>query len=85
MKRKSVFIKATDDWCPNFPNDEVELSICKLTFPETLYRVSVWGADDCGMNVDIKDINEALALYNKIKSKGTVNMQYLSKLGLESF
>ena len=79
MKEKSVFIKASDNWYPNYPNDEVELSFLKLTSGD--YRVCVWGADDCGMEKDMSCMTEASNLFHKLKTRATVSIAYVSTLG----
>lgn len=83
MKRKECMIKTTNDWAPNYPNSEVKLFLSKLNTGD--YRVAVFGMDDCGMNKDIMDIVEACSLYNKIKNRGTVSFNYLTRLGFEQF
>ncbi len=65
QKMKRVYDKVTsDDWCPNYYGPEYgERWIVKVFVhfcnPEQTYlRVSVWGADDLGMEYDREDITD---------------------------
>ena len=56
MKRVDVFKKTNDDWYPAFEmggEKLVEVSFIQLTpwlpAEERIWRVCVWGNDDCGM------------------------------------
>jgi len=50
MKTKNIRIKTTDNFCPNYPNDEVELSFRKLNCHPVVYRVCVWGEYEVKIN-----------------------------------
>ena len=42
------FIDTTEDWYPNYPDNQVEVSFLK-SLDHSGYCVCVWGDDDCGM------------------------------------
>lgn len=44
-------------------------SLSKLGPPTNMFRVSVWGADDMGMDVDFKTKNEARALFYSLLNR----------------
>ena len=60
----------------------------KLTLHEQLhdgeYRVSVWGTDDLGMDIDVRTLEEAKTIFNNLKNK-TVSFEMLERLGFECF
>jgi len=67
MKEKKVMVSTTDNWCPNFEGDKVEVSKMQL-LPETgeeygQYRVCVWGEDDLGMEYDSTNRDEIETLF----------------------
>jgi len=85
---KTILIKTTDDWCPNFNDDEVRLSVDRLIGMPITYRVSVWGADDLGMEKDFTMPNpeeEAVRLFEKIKRMESVSFDILKGFGFVSF
>lgn len=83
MKLKECMINTTDDWYPNYPDNQVLLSLSKLNTGN--YRVSVWGQDDVGYDIDIKEITEACKLYQKLKERGNVSYEYLKTQGFNPF
>ena len=87
MKRRDCKIKTPDDWRPNYPNNEVELSIMQLNPKPVAYRVCVWGMDDLGMEKDFITPNpeEALKLYEQLEKKGSISIGELAELGFVSF
>jgi len=74
-----VMIKTTDDWSPNFDNNKVKLSYLGLIAKNT-YRVCIWGADDCGMEYDTPNKNDAKTMFEKLKQQGIVTKKELEKL-----
>lgn len=87
-------VKTTDNWYPNFPEDEVELT---LHIPDIEmigkvqwcyhFRVSVWGNDDMGMKRDFfsqEDLHSALNLYHVLKKSGNITHQLCKELSLIS-
>lgn len=83
MKRKECFVNTTDNWYPNYPDNQVLLSLSKLNTGN--YRVSVWGQDDVGWDIDIKEISNACNLYHKIKNRKTISYEYLKTQGFNPF
>lgn len=59
-KEESRMVKVVDDWCPNYPGDEVELAIVFHEMaeysgqrrPYYLVRIRAWGYDDFGVELD---------------------------------
>jgi hypothetical protein len=52
---RDFFYPTSDDWYPNYPRDTVRVRVHDQTTPgaETVFiRISVWGADDVGMERD---------------------------------
>jgi hypothetical protein len=51
FKRVEKMIKVTDDWCPNYPNNEIKLKLALVTynghFPYIV--LCAWGMDDKGV------------------------------------
>lgn len=78
---KEIFKKTTDEWYPNFPNDEVEVSFLYLN--DGTFRVCVWGNDDFGMELDFESLIEAEDIFDKILDMDIVNKQDLYNLGFE--
>lgn len=54
----------TDDWYPNFPGNMVEVNVQELS--NKLWRVSVWGNDDYGMEIDVQTRMQALDIYQSL-------------------
>ncbi len=81
-----TYYPATDDWYPNFPNELVKVSMHELPFPSNekeIWRVSVFGADDCGMNKDFSTREDA---YICLKSLPVIiSMQDLLERGFDWF
>lgn len=60
--RVDRMITVTDDWCPNYPENKVKLSIFlsymnQPDFHVQFVRICVWGADDTGMQLDYTGLN----------------------------
>ena len=78
-KEEKCFINTSDNFHPNFPNNQVELSYCINKFG---CYVSVWGADDDGYNKSC-NIDEVRDIYRKIKTKGMITKKELIGMGFE--
>lgn len=97
MNRTSAFKKTSDDWYPCYviANDNrhkdglVEVSfhgnINPPSYGYATYRVSVWGADDMGMDFDTGIESEALELYHKVLDIPIVSKIDLIALGFNYF
>lgn len=83
MKRQTTMIKTSDNFFPNFPNNEVQVSFNRLN--DGLYRVAVWGMDDFGMDKDFVDKDNAEELFKKLSKLKNVTKQILKENGLEVF
>ncbi len=66
-----TYYPAIDDWSPNFPGNFVLVSMRMLYFHKSqltpeVWRVSVWGADDIGMDIDVPTREEAHRILKSI-------------------
>jgi hypothetical protein len=83
VKTDPVFIKTSDDWYPNYPGDEVRVSMSFVKKKnEQNNVVCVWGADDCGMEFWSPDRELVRSKYREICSWDNVTFEKLEKLGL---
>lgn len=82
MQEKHVKLYTPDDWYPNYPNNEVELSIINLS--DGQFRVCVWGNDDFGMEKDFNSADLAEQTYDTIKNSGVVTKEDLYVMGFET-
>ena len=88
MKQSRIvrFKKTQDDWCPNYPNNEVKV-VCSTNMEhegKVWHRVSVWGDDDLGMEIDFfgKDgMKKAGDMFLKVIKLKFVNKNVLKQLG----
>lgn len=90
----SVFKPTKDDWYGNYllkcPSDIDGLGLVNVMFTQTgpnpplsgLWRVCVWGNDDCGMEKDFEDEVEALNVFYRVIGWNFVNK---TELKLEGF
>jgi hypothetical protein len=86
FKRRETKVKTTDNWCPNFPNDEVEVTLMKLKEDKPTYRICVWGEDDLGMEIDVQtnDPSKLIKMYDKLIAQPFITMTHLKSLGFVS-
>ena len=70
------YVITVDDFCPNFPDNKVEVELI-----EDLLLVSVWGEDDMGYSYEANTYEEALSVYNNIKNH--VSTRELEDLGFK--
>ncbi len=93
MSEKTVIFKETnDDWYPNFGENCFKKSV-KVTLYTNLksheesyvwHRVCVWGADDCGMELDFIGFRfkeSAEMIFRKISDMKFVNKKDLEEMG----
>lgn len=85
MNRCEVYKETTDDWCPNFHGNLVEVTFHgNITRPKQdipVYRVSVWGNDDLGMEFDTEDEKTALTIFMQVIGLKYVTFVDLKQLG----
>lgn len=84
-----VMKETSDDWYPAYKLDGykrgktgvklVEISHMQLT--SGLYRVCVWGADDTGMEIDMKSGAKALRIFMQVLALEDVTKKALRELG----
>lgn len=88
MNRIEVFKETLDDWYPNYHGNLVRVTFHgNIASPEEdtpYYRVSVWGADDCGMEYDTESERVAHTIFMEVIGLKTVNWEELSELGFVS-
>jgi len=70
--------KTSDDWYPNFTGNMVMVS---LTQYADYGRVSIWGADDSGMEKEYEDIRVAASEYSELLSRELITRTLLDSLG----
>ncbi len=68
-----------DDWYPNYPRDMVVVNLSDISDGQT--RVSIWGADDFGMEFDFATEIDAKNMYYTVCMMETVEIEELKKLG----
>lgn len=71
--RHERFLPTLDDWYPNFERHLIRVSFSQL-YPCMLWRVSVWGNDDCGMERDFE--SRTLAEHTFVSM---INRPYINK------
>ena len=82
--KKTKFLSTSDNWYPNYPDNQVEVS---LHFDEgenggNTWRVSVWGEDDMGMELGgMVSYVESLELFKKLDRIQPLKQKQLVQLG----
>lgn len=68
VKRK---VHVVDDWYPCFPGDTIELKVGMFYFQSYYVKLSAWGADDTGVEIEktAEKLPEAVALYDELMEK----------------
>ena len=78
MKKKiTKFVKAIGEWYPTYPNSQVKISLVQDS--EILFRVTIWGEDDFGLEKEFLSYAEAKTCYNNLAIPASVPA--LIKLG----
>lgn len=98
MHRTSAFKKTSDDWYPCYflkgeenrhPQGFVEVSfhgdINPPSYGYATYRVSVWGADDLGMDFDTGVEEIAIDLYHQVIDTPIISREDLMTIGFNYF
>ena len=78
-----VFKKTSDEWCPNYPGDTVEISYLGKIDDE-VYRVCAWGRDDCGMDFDHESESVVWQKFIEVISLEDVTFEKLKEMGFVS-
>lgn len=88
----TVYKNTTDNWCGNFKiegdcrvSDLVQVNLSQLLDGE--WRVSVWGNDDLGMDLDFKEEEffKAKSLFLGIIQLEDVTIEKMKEFGLDYF
>lgn len=65
--QESRMVTVSDDWCPCYPENQVEMIICArrgFGHKDTYHtRISVWGADDTGVELEYEAYGDHTAAY----------------------
>lgn len=77
--RIDVFKRTQDNWCPNYSDNLVEVSL--LPLGEGGWRVCAWGADDFGLEKDFTSATAAMITFMEVIGWEFVDMQKLRELG----
>lgn len=64
VRVKEIMRITDDDWYPCFPGHQVRIKVTGLT--NGTWRVCVWGADDCGMEIDVNTRMQALDIFQAL-------------------
>jgi hypothetical protein len=89
-----VFKPTAEDWYPSYKlagwyNGQegvklVEVSLLPLSsYPVNVWRVCVWGSDDCGMEKDLTNYEDAEKLFLGVIRLQSVTRKDLLALGFE--
>lgn len=79
--RITTFKYTGDDFHPNYNEDTVKLILLNLTTGE--HRVAVWGADDCGYELDFKNLIDAQNMYFQLVLLDEINKDILLAFGFK--
>ena len=85
-----VFKRTTDNWYGNYKvvddcrvSDLVEVTFCgniSLNEQSPIYRVCVWGNDDCGIEFDTENEATAWNVFLQVIGNDDVTMKLLKQL-----
>lgn len=78
-------IKTTDDFYPNYPNDEVEVQLVLYYFHSMVSKLTVFGMDDYGLEIegDAEDYSRLKDLYDNMLEPITID--WLTENGFTQF
>lgn len=86
-----VYKETSEDWYPSFNLSTTHISkgLVRVSFHYPVstnhsYMVSVWGADDCGMELQFADKEKAMDCFMNIISMKDITMSQLKELGLHN-
>lgn len=81
----TVYVQTDEDWCPSFLLDAGEAKLLQLNSSTTSYpyMVSVWGADDFGMELQCISGNHASEIFHHICQMPIVTRDSLCALGFK--
>lgn len=95
MNQVITFKETDDEWCGNYHLYENNLNLVKVTFhgniistlsdSTPIFRVSVWGNDDIGMDADFYEESTAWNKFIEVLALNKVNHDDLEKLGFTYF
>ncbi len=90
-RRIRAFKPTNDDWYPSYRFDDVYkgekaaglVEVSLLDLSNSMVRVCVWGADDCGMERDYppEEAGAAQAMFLGLLEQKTVDKAFLKKFG----
>lgn len=84
--RCEIYKQTTDDWFPCYVVEDEGTQLVRIKFTHTgsEWRVCAWGADDCGMERDFIDKNEAWFCFLEVIRLEDVTKDCLKKRGFVS-
>lgn len=83
-----IRVPTTDNWCSNFPNNTVSVSLRgpdkkRIKGQKREWLISVWGDDDWGISKRFSDYREARDLFDKLIKSKDLTQAYLKSLGFD--
>lgn len=82
-----VYKETSEDWSPSYElingTKLVEVGFHYPLVTNTSYMVSVWGSDDCGMELQFTHRDEAMSCFITVVSMTSVTWDELEKLGFK--
>lgn len=68
IEKKERMVEVNDDWYPCFPGNKVRLRLSLLYFKCYYVKLSAWGADDTGVEIEChaSDFQDAADKYNAL-------------------
>ena len=69
MFRKVKYVTVTDNWHPNFNNNQVKVTLGVFSYNNSCYvKLMAWGADDFGLEICKENLTfqKALRFYDKL-------------------
>lgn len=58
INEEKRMLTVTDDWFPCYPNSQVELRVALLNYNQYYLKLSAWGLDDTGVEIELDADNE---------------------------
>lgn len=77
-ERYFCYIPSPDSWYPNYEDGTVRVG---FDSKNNYFKVSVWGADDFGLEKEFTTRLEAIELYRKLSKCSIITIKQLKELG----
>ena len=87
--RVELFKETDDNWYPSYTLEGFKQKLVQVAFHGNIsppnepkvYRVSVWGADDIGMEYDCSRAGESWSMFVRVINMKKVNVAELKQMG----